>query len=722
MRKKIAFNVGASIGTSIDELSNYDIIYAFEPMPFSFKKLVEMTKDLDKVRCYQLAISNEDGYSNFNCHSHYEYSSLLTIKKDSQFFNKCSQIDPGFEHIEDIVVVETKRLDTFLLENKINHIDFLKIDTQGSDLSVVMSLGDSIQKVDLIELEVQNIPLYEDSPSKEETIEYLEIKGFELIDEVWNSDDVIGYEQRLTFKRNVGNFKKFPLINCLTLKDSKDRQNLITSTTHKYNLNVRFTDAYDGRKDDKYIPNVVGFGLDKMNKSEIMCSISHLKMIKEWLDSCEDEYGFFCEDDIDLTISDSWFFTWDNFIKLLPQGWRFVQLTLVKEFSNNTELKFTNYKWDSWSTCSYIMSRDYAINLINQHIKDGYYDLNLPYFPETIPYAENLIYNLENKENGYSFPLFIENMSVNSTFYPNFIADANKKINLDSSNFIKQWWLLNGYGKKIGYFFDKSLPVIGIPIVNGFHWLSRLIDSIDFPVKNLLIINNNGKGEIDDDLHKLCKLNHPFVDKIHILNMPSNLGVATSWNLIIKSFIMEPCWIISNNDIAFQPGLLRELFDKSNDSSIHMIHGSGGDFNDGSYDLFLIKESTIKKIGLFDENCYPAYCEDVDYIMRITRWNWDNPDDIIKVIPFLDTPYYHGDKLSSEDNYYDGGSQTKKQNTELNYKLDMINLINFDYMTQKWGPGWRMTDPYKYAMNIKEMPITYTSFDLEFVRKKYLGF
>jgi len=490
MRNKIAFNVGASVGTSLDELSKYDIIYAFEPMPFSFKKLVDVCKSLDNVKYYQLAISEEDGYSSFNCHSHYEYSSLLKIKKDGEFVTKCNQIDPGFDYIQDIIVVETKRLDTFLLENKIEYIDFLKIDTQGSDLSVVMSLGECINKVNLIELEVQNIPLYEDSPSKEETIEYLKIKGFELIDEVWNNDDLVGYEQRLTFKRSIEDIKEF-------------REDLILSS---------------------------------------------------------------------------------------------------------------------------------------------------------------------------------------------------------------------------GSFFDESIPVIGIPIVNGFHWLLRLIDSIDFPVKNLLIINNNGKGEIDDDLNKLNKLSHPFVDKIHILNMPSNLGVATSWNLIIKSFIMEPYWVVSNNDIAFQPGLLKELFEKSNDSSIDMIHGSRGDFNDGSYDLFLIKESIIKKIGLFDENCYPAYCEDVDYIMRITRWNWNNPNDVIKRIPFLDTPYYHGDKLSSEDNYYEGGSQTKKQNTELNHKLDMINLINFEYMTQKWGPGWRMTNPCVSPMGIDGLPITYTSFDLEFVRKKYLGF
>jgi GT2 family glycosyltransferase len=267
----------------------------------------------------------------------------------------------------------------------------------------------------------------------------------------------------------------------------------------------------------------------------------------------------------------------------------------------------------------------------------------------------------------------------------------------------------------------KKIPVIGVPIVNGVNWLKRLIDSIDFPVENLFIINNNGKGEIDEELNKLTSLNHQFIENFCVLNMPSNIGVAGSWNLIIKSFLIKPYWVISSHDVSFEPGLLEELYQKAQDDAVGIIHGSGGDFGDGTYDLFLIKDWVVQKIGLFDENCYPAYCEDVDYIMRLTRWNWNNPNDGINRTN-LDTPYYHGDRLSNEKNYYEGGFQTKKHNTDLSSKLDLVNLINFEYMTQKWGSNWRMTNPGLNPMDIDRMPITYTSFDLEFVRRKYLGF
>ena len=42
---------------------------------------------------------------------------------------------------------------------------------------------------------------------------------------------------------------------------------------------------------------------------------------------------------------------------------------------------------------------------------------------------------------------------------------------------------------------------------------------------------------------------------------------------------------------------------------IDMVHASNGWFSRGSYDLFVIKESVIRKIGLFDENLSPAYCK-----------------------------------------------------------------------------------------------------------------
>ena len=258
---------------------------------------------------------------------------------------------------------------------------------------------------------------------------------------------------------------------------------------------------------------------------------------------------------------------------------------------------------------------------------------------------------------------------------------------------------------------QEYIPVIGTAVVSNPHWVKRLYLSIDFPTEVFVIFNNNGRGEITSQLEELREFNNPFVKNLEICHLPRNIGAGGAWNLIIKSFLTSPYWIIVNDDVSFSPGFLQEMYQAALDSEVGMVHGYSGDFGDGAWDLFLIKDWVIQSHGLFDENLYPAYCEDADYIMRLTN----RP---VKKIASLTRPYFHGDGLASE--YYTHGSQTKKSNPELYEKLNQINIVNFEYMTEKWGQGWRMTSPWKKPFQI--MPMTFTTYDLSFVRKKYLGF
>jgi hypothetical protein len=257
-----------------------------------------------------------------------------------------------------------------------------------------------------------------------------------------------------------------------------------------------------------------------------------------------------------------------------------------------------------------------------------------------------------------------------------------------------------------------TIPVIGVPVVTNPFWVTRLLMSVDYPVDNFVIINNNGKGEIDEELNQLTKVTHKFVKNIKVCHLPSNLGVSGAWNLIIKCYMMAPYWIISNDDVAFGPGFLEEMRNTvENDSEVGMVHGHSGDFNVGSWDLFLIRDFVVRKYGLFDENLYPAYCEDADYIMRILN-------DPIKRVMSLEKMYYHG--LGDKTQYYEHGSQTKKSLPELENKLNLCNETNFEYLTEKWGSGWRVCSPTK--LPFEKYPLSYTSYDLDFVRRKNMGF
>jgi hypothetical protein len=114
-----------------------------------------------------------------------------------------------------------------------------------------------------------------------------------------------------------------------------------------------------------------------------------------------------------------------------------------------------------------------------------------------------------------------------------------------------------------------------------------LFYSIDYPVDNFVIFNNNGRGH---------------VKKVHVVHMPSNLGCSGAWNLIIKSFLKSPYWVISNHDVMYEPGFLREMNEKAQKEEVGVVHGKNG-----GWDIFLLKDWMVQKYGLFDENLYPGY-------------------------------------------------------------------------------------------------------------------
>jgi len=203
MRKKIGFDIGACLGDRISDFKDFDEIYAFEPSPYAFDILLEKCKNDSRIKCFKIGISDENGFKKFNCHDHYGYSSFLEIDKEGEFSKKCDREDSGFDNIVSVIEVETKRVDTFMQENCIDHIDFIKVDTQGNDLNVVKSLGEKIDKVDIIEMEVQMKSLYRESCSREEIFNFMQKNNFDLVSEEENGFLLWEYERTLTFKKNT---------------------------------------------------------------------------------------------------------------------------------------------------------------------------------------------------------------------------------------------------------------------------------------------------------------------------------------------------------------------------------------------------------------------------------------------------------------------------------------------------------------------------------------
>jgi len=147
------------------------------------------------------------------------------------------------------------------------------------------------------------------------------------------------------------------------------------------------------------------------------------------------------------------------------------------------------------------------------------------------------------------------------------------------------------------------LPNLIIPVLNRYDLLKRMVYSIDYPIRDVLIIDNG--GQCSDRLLK----KHPLIERGHILRMPSNLGVAASWNLGIKLFPHDDRWFFASNDMFYMPGALEKLSEaRRQDITLSDMFPF--------WHTFALGEEVVRRVGLFDEALYPAYFEDNDYERR----------------------------------------------------------------------------------------------------------
>ena len=146
------------------------------------------------------------------------------------------------------------------------------------------------------------------------------------------------------------------------------------------------------------------------------------------------------------------------------------------------------------------------------------------------------------------------------------------------------------------------IPALIVPVLNRPDLLRRLIASIDFPVGDLLVIDN---GHVVGDLQAV-----PHVQRLHVLRMPTNLGVPASWNLGIKALPFAPWWLIVNSDAAFIAGSLERFATEARRDALVLSGGAP------PWCAFALGDDVVAEVGLFDEGLFPAYFEDNDYQRR----------------------------------------------------------------------------------------------------------
>jgi GT2 family glycosyltransferase len=147
------------------------------------------------------------------------------------------------------------------------------------------------------------------------------------------------------------------------------------------------------------------------------------------------------------------------------------------------------------------------------------------------------------------------------------------------------------------------VTVLAIPVLNRPELLAKCLQSIDYPV-DLMVIDNSPEGFAAELI-----VEH-YLGEFFVTEPPANLGVAASWNLVIKTHPDDPFWLIANADTEFGPGDIENMVDEMHNGGARWV-GMNGDWR-----LMGLTAEAVDKAGFFDENYHPIYCEDADYEWR----------------------------------------------------------------------------------------------------------
>lgn len=174
----IIFDIGACEGEDsirYSSLFKNSIIYSFEPLPYNFNKCISNVSHLnhDRIKLFQLALSNKNGTSIFYVSSGRPDDAAFN---DWNYGNKSSSLlppDPSYTKYDWLkfntqINVQTQTLESFCQEQKIDKIDYIHMDAQGSELNILQGAGDIIKTVSAIWLEVENISVYKEQPLKKD--------------------------------------------------------------------------------------------------------------------------------------------------------------------------------------------------------------------------------------------------------------------------------------------------------------------------------------------------------------------------------------------------------------------------------------------------------------------------------------------------------------------------------------------------------------------------
>ncbi len=178
-------DIGANVGYFSLFIFNHSPdakVFAYEPMAINFKLLSQYKNENELLdfTVVNKAVSNSG-----------QGSITLNYDGTDSFTTDASIFEPDSK--SDSIVVETTSLQNIINDNKLQKIDFLKLDCEGSEYDILYDAPNSVlDKISIVSIETHNGNA--ENENREALISYLKKKGFVI---KFKNDIVWGWKTNL---------------------------------------------------------------------------------------------------------------------------------------------------------------------------------------------------------------------------------------------------------------------------------------------------------------------------------------------------------------------------------------------------------------------------------------------------------------------------------------------------------------------------------------------
>eukprot|EP00759_Apiculatamorpha_spiralis_P048434 PhF_6_TR43636/c0_g1_i2/m.67054 len=252
------------------------------------------------------------------------------------------------------------------------------------------------------------------------------------------------------------------------------------------------------------------------------------------------------------------------------------------------------------------------------------------------------------------------------------------------------------------------LPYFATFVMEEWRELNELLLSINVPTQYLhVVVNSDTSGRSMKYITALSRALQRYIHLGHVIVTYSPPGdpysFAESANIVLRDAFQNnhvPYLLMVNADIMFGRYTLMNALQYYEQHDLRdSLVGLGVSFS-----AILMSHSVFQKVGLFDENFYPAYWEDFDYMIRMKR----------EGVPFIELNLLPGIK-DHVVVYHHQSLALRKSSSD--YLQRFRRMDRWIYAFLKWGCRerhlgnvddiWEHPQLFRHPFNVSALPTSY---------------